>query len=166
MNSSRVSPQAPDPLRQLLNLLRKLCSAQEQGGRPAGTSPNRMMRFPDPFAAELLEQAGEINLRIMDQSGQIHHCKPIGGVQLPIEFSISIKAVQKTRFAIAAQNELMLHLLDLGVIPPDQAIALMEFEGKEQVLKHLDSAQAATPPDAAPAKLKKSKQKENRNAVS
>ena len=89
-----------------------------------------------------------------------------GGVQLPIEFSISIKAVQKTRFAIAAQNELMLHLLDLGVIPPDQAIALMEFEGKEQVLKHLDSAQAATPPDAAPAKLKKSKQKENRNAVS
>ncbi len=74
----------------VLNLLRKLCSAQEQGGRPAGTSPNRMMRFPDPFAAELLEQAGEINLRIMDQSGQIHHCKPISGVQLPIHFSVNL----------------------------------------------------------------------------
>lgn len=85
----------------------------------------------------------------------------LGGVLLPIEFSISIKAVQKTRFAIAAQNELMLHLLDLGVIPPDQAIALMEFEGKEQVLKNLESGKPSEEPAASP----KFRQKEKRNAV-
>ena len=85
----------------------------------------------------------------------------LGGVLLPIEFSISIKAVQKTRFAIAAQNELMLHLLDLGVIPPDQAIALMEFDGKEQVLKNLESGKPSEEPAASP----KFRQKEKRNAV-
>jgi hypothetical protein len=58
-----------------------------------------------------------------------------GGAAVPIEFLISIKAVKRNRFAMAAQNELMLNLLSMGVIDREQAISLMVFEGKEQVLK-------------------------------
>ena len=63
-----------------------------------------------------------------------------GGVRLPIEFLISIKAVKRNRFASAAHNELMLNLLSMGAITKEQAISLMVFEGKEQVLKHLREA--------------------------
>jgi len=58
-----------------------------------------------------------------------------GGAAVPVEFLISIKAVKRNRFAMAAQNELMLNLLSMGVIDREQAISLMVFEGKEQVLK-------------------------------
>lgn len=74
----------------VLNILRKLCSAQEPGARYSGSAPNRMLRFPDPFADELLELSDGIALRIMDQSGQIHHCKPIRGIQLPMHFSVNL----------------------------------------------------------------------------
>ncbi len=60
-----------------------------------------------------------------------------GNVELPIEFAISIKAVKRSRFASDAQNELMVKLLSMGAIDREQAIELMVFEGKEQVLKHI-----------------------------
>lgn len=63
--------------------------------------------------------------------------KAAGDVQLPIEFSVSIKAVKQNRFSAASQNELMLSLLGLGALTRRQAIELMVFEGKEQVLKAL-----------------------------
>jgi len=87
-------------------------------------------------------------------SADMNHTAP-GGVELPIEFSISIKAVRQNRFAIAAQNELMLNLLHLGAIPMEQAIELMEFEGKEQVLKHLNDTQGAETLPAEPKKKEK-----------
>ena len=68
-----------------------------------------------------------------------------GGAELPIEFAISIKAVKQNRFASDAQNELMLKLLSLGAVDREQAIELMVFEGKEQVLKHIREAEAAEP---------------------
>ena len=71
-----------------------------------------------------------------------------GNVKLPIEFLISIKAVKRNRFAEQTQNELMMQLLSVGAITPEQAIELMVFEGKEQVLKHL---RAAAEPEPAPA---------------
>ena len=74
----------------VLNLLRKLCAAQEPGGRPGGPAANRLMRLPDPFAEELLENAGETSLRIMDQSGKIIHCKQVRGVQIPMHFSVNL----------------------------------------------------------------------------
>lgn len=80
-----------------------------------------------------------------------------GDVQLPIEFSVSIKAVQKTRFAITAQNDLMLRLAGEGLIAPADAVSLMEFEGKEQVLKHLEEAGRQPQPTL--------NQKEKRHAV-
>ena len=74
----------------LLGLLRKLCSAQEQGTRSGGAGASRLMRLPDPFAEELLEQAGDTPIRVMDQSGKICHCKPIRDTQLPIHFSVNL----------------------------------------------------------------------------
>ena len=74
----------------LLNLLRKLCSAQEQGARSTGQAANRLMRLPDPFAEELLEMAGDTPLRVMDQSGRIIHCKPVRDIQLPVHFTVNL----------------------------------------------------------------------------
>lgn len=81
-----------------------------------------------------------------------------GGVLLPIEFLISIKAVQKAQYATAAQNDLMLRLMEQGVLAAEDAVSLMEFEGKEQVLKRIESAKGAVAPNQP-------KQKEKRNAV-
>ena len=80
-----------------------------------------------------------------------------GNVLLPIEFSISIKAVMRNRFASEAHNELMMNLLSMGAITPQQAVELMVFEGKEQVLKHLkEAAETAEEPLFPDAKTKRS----------
>ena len=80
-----------------------------------------------------------------------------GNVLLPIEFSVSIKAVMKNRFASEAHNELMMNLLSMGAITPQQAVELMVFEGKEQVLKHLkEAAETAEEPLFPDAKTKRS----------
>ena len=73
----------------LLNLLRKLCSAQETGPHASGPV-NRLIRLPDPFAEELLDQAGDTPIRVMDQSGKIVHCKPVRGAQIPMHFSVNL----------------------------------------------------------------------------
>ena len=73
----------------LLNLLRKLCSAQETGSH-ASIPANRLIRLPDPFAEELLEQTGDTPLRVMDQSGKIIHCKPVRGAQVPMHFTVNL----------------------------------------------------------------------------
>ncbi|MBQ5992131.1 MAG: hypothetical protein IJL62_06265 [Clostridia bacterium] len=69
-----------------------------------------------------------------------------GGARLPVEFLISIKAVRRSRFAGAAQNELIMNLLSLGALTKEQAISLMVFEGKEQVLKQMREAAAEAEP--------------------
>lgn len=77
---------------------------------------------------------------------------------VPIEFLISIKAVRKNRFAVDAQNDLMLKLFSMGAITAKQAVELMVFEGKEQVLKNLKEAEGqANEPlfPAAPTKKKR-----------
>lgn len=72
----------------ILNLLRKLCSAQDTGERISGTG--RLMRLPDLFAEELLEMIGSDSLRVMDQSGRISHCRPVIGAPVPIHFVINL----------------------------------------------------------------------------
>ena len=74
----------------VLNLLRKLCTAHEQGTRTGGTAANRLMRLPDPFAEELLENMGETPLRMMDQSGKIFHCKALRGAAVPMHFTVNL----------------------------------------------------------------------------
>lgn len=55
-----------------------------------------------------------------------------------MEFFISVKASRQNKFAAAAQNELVLQLMQMGALRPRQAVELMLFEGKEQVLKVMD----------------------------
>ena len=64
-----------------------------------------------------------------------------GGVLLPIEFYISVKATKQNRFAAAAQNELILQLVNIGALDGRDAVELMFFEGKEQVLEKMRNAE-------------------------
>ena len=80
----------PDDSGRVLDILRKLCSAREEGGHAGSPAANRLMRLPDPYAEELLAQIGETPLRVMDQSGKIHHCKPVLGMQLPMHFTVNL----------------------------------------------------------------------------
>ena len=60
-----------------------------------------------------------------------------GGTLLPIEFYISVKAQQETKYSAMGQNELALKMLQSGMVSPAQAVELMVFEGKDQLLKQL-----------------------------
>ena len=58
---------------------------------------------------------------------------------LPLEFYISVKASQQDPFSASAQNELILQLLQAGAIEPKQALEMMIFEGKDQLLKGVEA---------------------------
>jgi hypothetical protein len=60
-----------------------------------------------------------------------------GNALLPIEFQISVKAQQETKYSAMEQNELALRMLQSGVMTPAQAVELMVFEGKDQLLKQM-----------------------------
>ncbi len=60
-----------------------------------------------------------------------------GNVLLPIEFYISVKAQQETKYSAMGQNELALKMLQSGMVSPAQAVELMVFEGKDQLLKQM-----------------------------
>jgi len=64
------------------------------------------------------------------------------GVEVPIEFFVSIKVEQERRFQTQTQNELMLQLLQMGILNPQQAVENMVFDGKDQILKQMADAQA------------------------
>jgi len=68
------------------------------------------------------------------------------GNELPIEFVVSVKVQRENRFSVAAHNELMLTMLQAGMITPDVALEMMNFDGKEQVqglmAKKLEEAKA------------------------
>lgn len=72
---------------QVLNLLKKLCSAQDTN---PGGSGGRLMRLPDLFAEELLQHLGETPLRVMEQNGRILHCKQLRNTPLPMHFSVNL----------------------------------------------------------------------------
>lgn len=55
------------------------------------------------------------------------------GNELPLEFMVSVKVQRENRFSVAAHNELMLTMLKAGMITPDVALEMMNFDGKEQV---------------------------------
>lgn len=63
--------------------------------------------------------------------------KAPGNAMLPIEFYISVKAQQETKYSAMSQNELALRMLQSGMMTPAQAVELMVFEGKDQLLKQL-----------------------------
>ena len=64
------------------------------------------------------------------------------GVTVPIEFFVSIKVEQERRFQTQTQNELILQLLQMGILNPQQAVENMVFDGRDQILKQMADAQA------------------------
>jgi hypothetical protein len=60
-----------------------------------------------------------------------------GNVFLPVEFCISVKAQQETKYSAMSQNELAMKMLQSGMMKPEQAVEMMVFEGKDQLLKQL-----------------------------
>lgn len=53
----------------------------------------------------------------------------------PVEFFISVKAAKQNKFSAAAQNELLLQLMQAGALTPKQTVELMIFDGRDEVLK-------------------------------
>ena len=88
----------------------------------------------------IIEEDGE-QKQVLFDSAMLTQSTP-NGQGLPMEFYISVKAAKHTPFTAAAQNELMLQLIQAGVLAPEDAVELMIFEGSEQVLKKM--AQART----------------------
>jgi hypothetical protein len=60
-----------------------------------------------------------------------------GDVALPVEFLISVKAQQETKYTAERQNDLALKMLAAGILQPVQAVELMIFDGRDQLLKQL-----------------------------
>lgn len=56
------------------------------------------------------------------------------GNDLPVEFYVSIKVQKESRWAVQAHNELMLEMVRNQMLMPNEALELMEFEGKETLL--------------------------------
>lgn len=69
------------------------------------------------------------------------------GNDVPIEFFISIKVQRENRWYVTAHNELILQMVQMGVVQPAQAAELMIFEGKEELLNK--SRQQQMVPDPA-----------------
>ena len=65
------------------------------------------------------------------------------GIEVPIEFNVSIKTMRETKFTKLANNELMLQAVNIFGQSADPVIIFegMEFDGKELLLEKLRAAQ-------------------------
>ncbi len=52
--------------------------------------------------------------------------------RLPLEFTVSVRAQRENRFTVAAHNELILKLVQMGMVTPDVGLELMLFDGKQE----------------------------------
>ena len=84
-----------------------------------------------------IQVLGEDRTEYFDNSLFLRHDEGYEG--LPMEFFISIKAAKKDPFSVSAQNELILQLLQTGAIDAKQAVLVMDFEGKDDILRLLYS---------------------------
>lgn len=67
------------------------------------------------------------------------------GNRVPMEFFISIKVQQESRWSQMAHNELVLQMVQFGAIQPQQAVELLKFDGKETLLKKSSQASETDP---------------------
>lgn len=75
--------------------------------------------------------------------------KTRGMIAAPIEFFISVKAQQETKYSVMSQNELVLKMYTSGMMNAEHAVELMTFEGKDALLKTLREEAASAPKDNA-----------------
>lgn len=64
------------------------------------------------------------------------------GNLLPIEFSVTVKATRENRFLMAAQNELALKLVQMGMITPEIGLDMMSFDGKAEAVERMRAVAA------------------------
>ncbi len=84
---------------------------------------------------------GEVQREVFD--GKLL-AKPLpDGRALPIEFSISIKVQKENRWSVLSHNELILQMVQLNMLTPPQAVELMRFDGREQILRVAREANGA-----------------------
>jgi hypothetical protein len=87
-----------------------------------------------------------------------------GNVYLPIEFFISVKAQQETRYTAMNQNELVLRMLQSGIMKPVQAVELMMFDGKDELLKQLREQSEAQQAEQAKQAAQQSREGQSKQA--
>ena len=54
------------------------------------------------------------------------------GNSVPLEFKVSVKIQRESRFSVAAHNELIIQLVQLGMLTPEAGLEMMRFDGKAQ----------------------------------
>ena len=93
---------------------------------------------------------GEVRREVFD--GKLL-AKPLpDGRTLPLEFTISIKVQKENRWSVLSHNELILQMVQLKMLTPAQAVELMHFDGREQVLRAArEMSEAGQPPASAQA---------------
>ncbi len=52
--------------------------------------------------------------------------------RLPLEFTVSVRAQRENRFTVAAHNELVFKLVQMGMVTADIGLELMLFDGKRE----------------------------------
>ncbi|MDD3920016.1 MAG: hypothetical protein PHO41_02410 [Eubacteriales bacterium] len=74
-------------------------------------------------------------------SAAMLECRDKNGKLLPIEFFVSIQVQQQTRWSRTAHNELIMQMRQLNIITGEQALELMQFDGREAILEKAREAQ-------------------------
>ena len=65
------------------------------------------------------------------------------GDAIPIELQVSVKVQRENRFSVVSHNELVMSLVQAGMITPDVGLELLIFDGKEQAKALMRSRAAA-----------------------
>lgn len=100
------------------------------------------------FFKRLVPVKGESETRLLPFSGDMLTVETALGNTVPLEFSVSVKAQQENRFSVVANNELVLSLVQMGILPAPVALRLLTFDGKEEAIA-LCAAYESTQQDAA-----------------
>ena len=83
----------------------------------------RIVAFQDPTSGKTVRDAftGARLFALTERSNR-----------LPLEFTVSVRAQRENRFTVAAHNELVLRLVQMGMVAPDIGLELMLFDGKRE----------------------------------
>ena len=108
-----------DAVRQELEVEREFCLLPRQVALPSADQRQAML------TADMLSQETALGNRV------------------PLEFNVSVKVQRENRFTVAAHNELILNMTNMGMLTPDVAMELMLFDGKEQAMALMAKKKAA-----------------------
>ncbi len=70
-----------------------------------------------------------------------------GKSRVPVEFFVSVRAERQSLSSAAARNDTLMQLVAIGALDPADAVPLMDFDGKEQVVKAIEERKKAAPPE-------------------